>query len=315
MTARSTRSNVVDIGRAGRKRAKAVDDIQPDLFIALPSDIPSRDQQDLMERPFFSLSKNKRTEPIEYRVGETYVNVSANDRYGMATIWDADILIWAASQITAALEKGLKTSRFFRLSAYDLLKFIRRGTSGADYDRLKAALNRLQSTSVFTNIRQGDRTERHHFSWLNEWKEITDDRGRSLCIEFILPDWLYDGIINQKLVLSIDPKYFELTSGIERWLYRVVRKHGGKQYPGWSFTFRQLYEKSGSAMRFSDFAIYIRKITERQSIPEYWLSLHRNEYDEEILHFVRRSTLPPGHEGATGIELQRHRTLPKLPAE
>jgi len=106
------------------------DDSQPDLFIALPSDIPARDQQDLMERPFFSLAKNKRTTPIEYEVGGNYICVTANEKYGIATIWDADILIWAASQITEALSKGLKTSRFFRLSAYDLLTFMRRGTSG-----------------------------------------------------------------------------------------------------------------------------------------------------------------------------------------
>ena len=295
-----------------RRRAKTWDDSQPDLFIALPSDIPARDQQDLMERPFFSLSKNKRIVPIEYRVGENYIKVTANDEYGMATIWDADILIWAASQITEALSRGMKTSRFFRLSAYDLLTFIRRGTSGRDYERLKDAFRRLQSTSVETSIRQGKRKEHHHFSWLNEWKEIVDEQGRSLGLEFILPDWLYDGIINQQLVLSIDPAYFNLTSGIERWLYRVVRKHGGRQKTGWSFTFRQLYEKSGSMARFSDFAIDIRKIVARQSIPEYWLSIHRNGQGEEILHFIRRSYLPPGHEGASGIELQKRRTVPRI---
>jgi plasmid replication initiation protein len=298
-----------------RRRTKTWDDSQPDLFIALPSDLPARDQQDLMERPFFSLSKNKRTTPIEYRVGENYIRVTANTDHGMATVWDADILIWAASQITEALSRGMKTSRFFRLSAYDLLTFIRRGTSGRHYQELKAALDRLKSTSVVTNIRQGKRKERHHFSWLNEWKEITDEYGHSLGIEFILPDWLYDGIINQRLVLSIDPTYFDLTSGIERWLYRVVRKHGGRQKTGWSFTFRQLYEKSGSLARFSDFAIDLRKIVARQSIPEYWLSIHRNEYDEEILHFVRRNCLPPGHEGATGIELRKRRTKPKISVE
>ena len=221
-----------------RRRTKAWDNSQPDLFIALPSDIPARDQQDLMERPFFSLSKNKRTIPIEYEVGENYIKVTAPEAYGMATIWDADILIWAASQITEALSRELKTSRFFRLSAYDLLTFIHRGTSGRDYQELKAALDRLKSTSIVTSIRQGKRKERHHFSWLNEWKEITNDQGRSLGLEFILPDWLYDGIINQRLVLSINPAYFDLTSGIERWLYRVVRKHGGRQKTGWSLTFR-----------------------------------------------------------------------------
>ena len=295
-----------------RRRTKMWDDSQPDLFIALPSDIPARDQQDLMERPFFSLSKNKRTMPIEYEVGGNYIKVTANDEYGMATIWDADILIWAASQITEALRRGMKTSRFFRLSAYDMLTFIHRGTSGRDYERLKDAFRRLQSTSIETSIRQGKRKEHHHFSWLNEWKEIVDEQGRSLGLEFILPDWLYDGIINQQLVLSIDPAYFNLTSGIERWLYRVVRKHGGRQKTGWSFMFCQLYEKSGSIARFSDFAIDIRKIVARQSIPEYWLSIHRNGQGEEILHFIRRSCLPPGHEGATGVELQKRRILPEL---
>jgi len=137
-----------------RRRTKTWDDSQPDSFIALPSDIPTRDQQDLMERPFFSLSKNKRTTPIEYEVGRNYICVTAPEKYGMATIWDADILIWAASQITEARERGLKTSRFFQLSAYDLLKFIHRGTSGRDYQELKAALDRLQSTTVVTSIRQ-----------------------------------------------------------------------------------------------------------------------------------------------------------------
>ena len=43
-----------------RRRTKPWDDSQPDLFIALPSDIPARDQQDLMEHPFFSLSGSDR---------------------------------------------------------------------------------------------------------------------------------------------------------------------------------------------------------------------------------------------------------------
>src|SRR5262249_18131427 len=174
---------------AAQGRTKRPNDPQLDLFIALPSDLPARDQQDLMERPFFSLSKNKRTIPIEYHVGENYIQVSAPEAVGIATIWDADILIWAASQITEALDRGMNTSRHFRMVPYDLLTFIRRGTSGAQYDRLKAALDRLQSTTIVTNIRQGEQKTRHRFSWLNEWKEITDAKKRTIAIEFILPDW------------------------------------------------------------------------------------------------------------------------------
>ena len=41
--------------------------------------------------------------------------------HGMATIWDADVLIWAASQIVEAENLGLTTSRFLRFTPYQLL--------------------------------------------------------------------------------------------------------------------------------------------------------------------------------------------------
>jgi len=74
---------------------------QLDLFTVLPGDLPTHDQQEMMERPFFSLSKGKRIEPIDYHVRngttDVRVRVTANADTGMATIWNADILIWAAS--------------------------------------------------------------------------------------------------------------------------------------------------------------------------------------------------------------------------
>src|SRR5277367_2926711 len=72
---------------------------QFDLFLPSIVDLKFRDQKDTMERPFFSLSKSKRMKPIEY-INENdgiFVTVQPHQDYGMATIWDADILIWAAS--------------------------------------------------------------------------------------------------------------------------------------------------------------------------------------------------------------------------
>ena len=47
-------------------------------------------------------------------------------------------------------------------------------------------------------------------------------------------------------MLTIDRAYFDLTGGLERWLYRLVRKHGGRQEGGWSFDLKYLHAKSGS---------------------------------------------------------------------
>ena len=258
---------------------------QLDLFRALPGDMAPRDAQDLMAHPFFSLAKSRRTVPIDFRSGEVTVRVEGTLEHGIATIWDADILIWAASQLVEARDAGISTSRLMRATPYQILRFIGRGTSLRDYQRLKAALDRLQSTSVATSIRETTGRRLHRFSWINEWKELAAADGRPLGIELILPDWFYSGVLDQALVLTIDPAYFRLTGGIERWLYRLVRKHGGKQKDGWQFDFRHLYRKSGSSARYSDFALDLRALAARQSLPGYRLEVVRVSRSTELLAF------------------------------
>jgi hypothetical protein len=65
--------------------------------------------------------------------------VEGTQEHGIATIWDADVLIWAASQIVEARDAGLRPSRLIRATPYEILRFIGRGTSLRDYQRLKAA--------------------------------------------------------------------------------------------------------------------------------------------------------------------------------
>ncbi len=88
------------------------------------------------------------------------------------------------------------------------------------------------------------------------------------------------GVIDRSLVLAIDPAYFRLTGGIERWLYRVARKHAGRQPRGWLFEIAHLHEKSGSLVRVSDFALQIRRIAARQPLPGYRLRIERDDRRE-----------------------------------
>ncbi len=226
-----------------------------------------------MAYPFFSLSKSHRVSPIDFCAGKIAIRVEAVPDHGMATIWDADILIWAASQIVEARDAGLRTSRLMAATPYEILRFIGRGTSLRDYQRLKAALDRLQSTTISTTIRQPLQGRRHRFSWINEWKERTDRNGRPDGIELIVPDWFYQAVLDDALVLTIDRAYFDLTGGLDRWLYRIVRKHGGRQRNGWRFDFRHLHQKSGALSPFKRFAFELRDIIRRQPLPGYTLFL------------------------------------------
>ena len=85
------------------------------------------------------------------------------------------------------------------------------GTSARDYHRLKAALDRLQSTSIATSIRQSAERRMHGFSRITEWQERTDRHNRPLGVELILPDRFYSAVLDNALVLSIDRAYFALT--------------------------------------------------------------------------------------------------------
>jgi len=239
-----------------------------------------------MAYPFFSLAKSRRIVPIDFRAGKIAIRVEAVPEHGMATIWDADVLIWAASQIVEARDAGLKTSRLMAATPYEILTFVGRGTSARDYDRLKAALDRLQSTTVMTSIRQPTERWRHRFSWINEWKETADVHGRPRGLELILADWFYAGVLDEALVLTIDRAYFDLTGGLERWLYRLVRKHGGRQSGGWSFDFVHLHAKSGSLSPLKHFAYDLREIVRRQTLPGYRLIIDRGLRGAERLNFT-----------------------------
>jgi plasmid replication initiation protein len=266
-------------------RRRAIDSERLALFHARSAGMAVRDAQDLMAWPFFSLAKTRRITPIDFRMGEVAIRVEATLEHGMATIWDADILIWAASQIIDARDKGLKTSRHIAATPYEILTFIGRGTSAREYLLFRAALDRLQATTVATTIRQVNERRRHRFSWINEWKERADDSGRPLGIELVLPDWFYAGIMVDAFVLTIDRAYFDLTGGIERWLYRLVRKHGGRQVHGWSFDLRHLHRKSGSLSAYKRFAFDIRDIVRRQPLPVYRLALAENHAGAPLLTF------------------------------
>jgi plasmid replication initiation protein len=63
----------------------------------------------MMERPFFSLAKISPVKQIDCSSpdGKAWVHVSANPDYGMANIWDADILIYCVGILADMARRGL----------------------------------------------------------------------------------------------------------------------------------------------------------------------------------------------------------------
>jgi plasmid replication initiation protein len=276
------------MGRQGDTR----EDSQVDLFLPQLTTLPLRDQRETMERPFFSLSKRKRLKPIDYVSPDrkVTVHVSANSEYGLATIYDLDILIYCASVLIEHKRRGANDiPQTLHVVPYDMLRTLKREVGGRAYELLGNALDRLQSTTVKTNIRSGDAVETT-FSWIDSYSQLKDRSGHIRGMRITLAKWFYDGVLMEGGVLAIDPAYFSLTGGRERWLYRVARKHaGGAGTDGFSISMPTLYEKSGAEGDYRRFKFEMTKIAKENDLPGYSLELIQRE-GEPALKMTRRDS-------------------------
>lgn len=266
---------------------------QFDLFLPTIVDLKFRDQKDTMERPFFSLSKSKRMKPIEY-VNENdgiFVTVQPHLDYGMATIWDADVLIWAASVLCDMKNRGTNDiPRELKFQPHDLLKAIGRSTGGKDYAQLRDSLERLKTTVVTTNIRSKRGQKTTMFSWIDQWDDLIDAQTKeSRGVTLTVSDWFYRGVTEDGGVLAIDFAYFSITGGRERWLYRVARKHAGGNGPdGFAISMPILFEKSGAEGTYRRFKFEILRIIQRNDLPGFSLSVRSETEGEPLVHMVKR---------------------------
>lgn len=297
---------------------------QLDLFVADLVDVPVKGERETLSLPFFSLSKGKRSR-MTYDHNGVLVDVSSPAHIGIANIWDADVLLWCASELIAARERGRETCTRVSLQPYALMKATGRDTGGGSYEQLLGemhrkssgssretigALDRLKHTTVKTNVRGpgGDRTEL--FSWLERVQIDRDIAGNVKAVEITLPQWFYDAVMNGT-VLTLSPEYFQITSGLERWLYRLVRRHAGNQSHGWAFSMDELHRKSGSSRALKYFARDLRQIVAANALPEYHLEMIKLQGGPGV-HAVRRSLLALDHPSAKAEALGRHKRLPKL---
>lgn len=272
---------------------------QIELFEVTAYEPPMRDNRDVMEYPFLSLQKGRR-KPIEYTSpdGTKHLQVTAPDDIGIANIWDWDLIVYATAHINDALDNGQKVSPWIKFAPYDALRYMRKNTGGRDYRELVKTIRRLSSTNILTSIRTGD-TEgfEGNLRWLQNYRipkkykqhafirSLDDgepDGGVPWMIE--LSPWIFNSIVRRREILAVHPDYFQLKGGLERWLYRLARKAVPEKadFPGISFRMETLHKRSGSSRPLRQFAHDLRKIAERQGLPEYDVVINRDGRHELV---------------------------------
>jgi len=173
---------------------------------------------------------------------------------------------------------------------------------------LREGLGRLQATTIVTNIRVKKGKKHRQFSWIESWTDLLDDEtGQSKGMTLTLSDWFYEGILMDGGLLAIDPAYFSITGGRERWLYRVARKHaGGAGEEGFVIPLPTLFEKSGAEGTYRRFKFEMQTLIRRNELPGFDLGLELTA-GEPALRMTRRELIDsqkrPAKQGRAG---QRH---------
>lgn len=277
---------------------------QGDLFALDVRDLSLRDQRDMMEIPFFSLAKNRRT-PIEYKSadGKQWIKISPNVSHGVATIWDKDVLIWIITALHHARQRAVREGldpnsvwpdRTIRVHPAELLRSICRHTGGRAYMELKAALERLTFTANETN-RAFTHFEGRRWVWIQSftWSDERIQRGEA-GIEITVSEWLYRSVSDYQYVLEIEREYFTLTGGYERWLYTTARKHAhmvddiGRPFV---VSLERLYARLGQNRPFRKFKAEIKRVIEKTGGEILGYSFHWDERpDGVVIRMLPRDT-------------------------
>ncbi|WP_342629767.1 replication initiator protein A [Nguyenibacter vanlangensis] len=246
-------------------------------FPALMDRVRPRDAIDLMAWPCFALGKQRRLAPIAYAQRGRFLRVTPTSTAGLATIWDADILIWAVSQLAEGKDRHLVVSPELSVSGLQLLRFLGRSTGQTQYRALHAALERLRTSEVETNVGIPEGAP-VRFRWIERWER------QQAALLIVVPDWLFVAIVERRRMVRVDPSYFRLTGGIDRWLWRLLHRHGNRKSTGWSIALSDLHARSGSLARQADFCVLLRRAVRRLAASGVPVAIVRSGSTEHLHH-------------------------------
>lgn len=278
-------------------------DEQADFFVPSLYDVGGRDNRTVMDVAVFRLSKSnmRAGEMIRYELPDGFVEVTAGP-YGMASVWDYDIVLMMVSHLTEAMNryrdgKGEKPGRTFKPHVSDILKFARRGDGSRQVKEVEKALDRLKGTTVKTvRERTGEdgrkMREVEAEGLISRYSVLArTDTGRLNAVEIEAPVWIYQEIVEGKQpdVLTVHPDYFLIEPAIGRFVYRLARRAAGKGVAKWSF--QTIYERSGSTGTFSKFRENLRKIIRANDLPEYALREEPGQSGPQLV-MTHRDFLP-----------------------
>jgi len=245
-----------------------------------------KDDMASMEHPVFSLATKPDTRTLRYEHNGNTITIIPST-LGLATIFDKDILLYCASYLRAAINKGETPNRTIRFAAYDFFVSTNRLVDGRHYQLFKIALNRLRGTTINTNIKTGGLTIEEGFGLIDAWRAVKEDRsGRVIAAEIRVSEWFYNAILANEM-LTINRDYFRIRKPIERRIYEIARKHCGDA-PSFKIGLDKLHKKMGSTSPLRKLRFQLQETIKTNHLPDYEIAL-----SDDMVTFTHRNGKDP----------------------
>lgn len=218
--------------------------------------------QEIAEAPYLSMSK-RQLKPVHYRgrKGTYCLDVRTSGPGYAASVFDADLLIWLVAEILDQFDRGgqsraaLEEDRSIYFNPHTFLRDVDHAVGGRDYRRFFDSLDRLNHTGF--RLKQG--TQRvdplpQSFQLIERWDyEESEKNGSCRGVRVKASPWLFRQATQPKKLLAVDPGFVNLTSGFERRLYLIGRKHAHGTADGFSIKLSTLHCKMGSSQPLASF--------------------------------------------------------------
>lgn len=281
--------------------------VQPDLFICDVLDVanwPIKDDLASMDVPIFSLSRHGDTDIRKYVRGNRSITITPSV-LGAATVFDKDLLLFVASHIVEARNKGKPISRKVKVESYDYLRATERGDGRNSFEGVIGTLRRLAGTRLETNIETNGTKQTEGFGLIEDYSIISEKKrttkkidkhsgksstvelNRVLSFELTISEWLMNGLLNFE-VLTLDRGYFKLDKPIDRRLYEIARRHCGDK-PIWNIGIDLLSDKLGTSRERFKLRSDLRDTIKSQSLPEYHIALDTSKTPDDVVFYTKNT--------------------------
>jgi len=221
-----------------------------------------RNGRQMMMHCYFAhklIKRNPITELPTYDDGQIRIEVRST-KIGVATIDDAEILLYCLGLAADKFDRGEKVTQEFTFTLKDFSDVAGLSQSGSVSKRLGEALDRLKETNIKTNIESGRKVFVEGFSWIeNFWYDRGPDQmvkgkkreGRINSITVRFCDFLWRAVVIDRNLLSYNRKFFCL-SPLKRRLYELARIHCGER-PAFRIGLESLRDRVGTAQELRFF--------------------------------------------------------------